>query len=122
METKPIRFYDEPITVYFAKEPTYEKTPPCPQGFHWRDVDYQVTQVFSEWRDYHRQGKMARNMAPEHAQRSTLRGSWGVGKYFFIVEVQDQRIFEIYYDRAPKNVSDRKGKWFLRSEQQKQTE
>mgnify|MGYP000601510516 CR=1 FL=1 len=117
METYPVHFIDEPIKVYFASEPLLEKDPACPQGFRWQDQDYIITEVLSEWRDYERKGKMAHNMIPEHARRAKLRGSWGVGRYYFVVRTSQGRIFAIYYDRAPKNVQDRKGKWILHSEQ-----
>ena len=44
------------------------------------------------------------------------RGSWGVGRLFFRVRVEDGRLFELYYDRAPKDAADRLGCWFLRCE------
>jgi hypothetical protein len=35
---------------------------------------------------------------------------------FFRVRVEDERLFELYYDRAPKDAMDRLGYWFLRCE------
>jgi len=35
---------------------------------------------------------------------------------FFRVRVEDGRLLELYYDRAPKDAMDRKGSWFLRCE------
>jgi hypothetical protein len=67
----------------------------------------------SEWRDYQRRGRMARNMKPEHAAAAERRGSWGVGQFYFRVRTRNDKIFEIYYDRAPKDVDNRKGEWFL---------
>ncbi len=32
---------------------------------------------------------------------------------FFRVRVEGGQIFDIYYDRAMKNVDDRKGQWFI---------
>jgi len=40
-------------------------------------------------------------------------GSWGVGRFFFRIRVDTGKIFEIYYDRAPKGSKLRKGAWFL---------
>jgi hypothetical protein len=41
------------------------------------------------------------------------RGSWGVGRYYFRVRTDTRQVFDIYYDRAPQNIEDRKGSWFL---------
>ena len=41
------------------------------------------------------------------------RGSWGVGQDYYRVRTAEGRIFDLYYDRAPKNVFRRKGGWFL---------
>ncbi len=121
MESKPARFIDEPVEVAFNQPPALEKTPPCPDAFTWRGETFQVAEMLAEWSDFTRRGRMARNMQPQHAAVASHRGSWGVGRFFFRVRVQGGRIFEIYYDRTPKDAGDRKGKWFLfceRSEQE----
>jgi hypothetical protein len=59
---------------------------------------------------------MARNMRPEHAAKAAAHGSWGVGQFYFRVRTQQGRIFDLYYDRAPKDVDRRKGAWFLDKE------
>jgi hypothetical protein len=56
---------------------------------------------------------MARNMTPEHAATAERRGSWGVGRFYFRVKTEAGNIFDLYYDRSPKNVDDRKGGWYL---------
>jgi len=56
---------------------------------------------------------MGRNMRPVHLDRAAMKGSWGVGRFYFRVRVESGQVFEIYYDRAPGNVADRKGSWFL---------
>jgi hypothetical protein len=119
METVPLHFIDEPIQVYFDLPPLLEKTPPCPNGFKWQEQDLRITALLFEWQDFHRRGRMSRDMTPAHVQQSTRAGSWGVGRYFFRVKVEDGRIFEIYYDRAPSNAFHRKGAWFLLGERQK---
>ena len=116
MDLIPISFIDEPIEAGFDSPPLLEKKPPCPQYFIWRGQAYTVAECLAEWVDNRRRGRMARNMRPEHAERAQRVGSWGVGRYFFRVRSADQRAFEIYYDRAPQDASDRKGKWFLRAE------
>jgi len=115
-ETASFHFIDEPIQVYFNQPPLLEKTPPCPNGFKWQGQDLHITTLLSEWQDYRRRGRMTRNMIPAHNQQATRVGSWGVGRYFFRVQIEDGRIFEIYYDRAPTDTFHRKGNWFLLSE------
>ena len=116
METEPFRFIDERVEVIFHTPPLLEKRPTCPDGFVWEGVTFAVREMLSEWQDFQRRGRMARNMRPEHAATAAVRGSWGVGRYFFRVQTQDGRIFDLYYDRAPLNAGDRKGHWFLYGE------
>ena len=90
--------------------------PSCPSRFVWQGESYRVAAELSQWRDYSRRGRAARNMQPQHAAVAEHRGSWGVGRFYFRVRVSDGRIFELYYDRAPKGSDQRKGAWFLVSE------
>jgi hypothetical protein len=113
MDAQAIRFIDEPITVVFDQPPTFEKRPPCPDGFVWRGEVFRVAALLSEWRDYGRRGRMASNMEPGHAALAAERGSWGVGRFYFRVRTIAGAIFELYYDRAPKGSAQRKGAWFL---------
>jgi hypothetical protein len=69
-----------------------------------------------EWHDYQRRGRMERNLQPQHAAIAKSRGSWGVGKFYFRVEVEEHRIFDLYYDRSPKDVDNRKGIWLIYQE------
>ena len=110
---KPIHFLDQPIEVLFDTPPAREKTPDCPNGFIWEDKAYRVLEMLSSWSDFKRRGKMARNMRPEHAAVAAGRGSLNVGRFYFRVRVDTNQIFDIYYDRAMKNVDDRKGQWFV---------
>jgi hypothetical protein len=116
MEFKPVHFIGELIEVTFSHPPVFEKIPGPPDAFSWRGEVYKVTEVLSEWHDYRRRGRMANNMRPEHAVTAARRGSWGVGQDYFRVRTSQGKIFDIYYDRAPKNVDDRKGAWFLDKE------
>ena len=110
-------FIDEPIEVIFDKPPMLEKSPECPQGFIWQGITYRVEKLLEEWRDYRRRGRMERNMRPEHSRRASLKGSWGVGRFYFRVLVEGSgREFELYYDRSPNNLDDRKGGWYLLGE------
>jgi hypothetical protein len=113
MEYRLIRFIGEPIEVTFTQPPELEKKPVSPSAFHWRDVNYQVTSVISEWVDYARRGRMAKNMQPAHLSTARKRGSWGVGQFYFRVLTAEGKIFDLYYDRAPRSVDDRKGAWFI---------
>lgn len=115
-EPAPLHFIDETITVAFDKPPALEKTPPCPDGFTWQGRDYRVVEMLSAWRDFDRRGKLARNMRPSHAAAASIKGSWGVGRFFFRVRTDSGQLFDLYYDRAPKDANRRKGAWFLYQE------
>ena len=113
---EPIHFIDEQVEVAFDTPPLFEKTPPCPNGFTWREEKFRILEVLSEWRDYSRKGRKARNMRPEHAIVAAGRGSRGVGRFYFRVRSvgnDGERVFDLYYDRAPKDSSDRLGAWVL---------
>ena len=118
-----IHFYDAPIDAIFDAPPAREKTPDCPDGFIWEEKTYRVIETLSEWSDFTRRGKFARNMRPAHAAVASTRGSLNVGRFHFRVKAvfssgltagrTEEQIFDIYYDRAMKSVDDRKGQWFL---------
>lgn len=122
-EYTPIHFYDDPIEVVYDKPPIYEKTPDCPNGFIWEGKSYRIVDMLSEWSDFKRRGKYARNMRPAHAAVAATRGSLNVGRFYFRVITMlsnsataaqsEKRIFDIYYDREMKSVDERKGQWFL---------
>ena len=109
----PIHFFDEHIEVIFNVPPVLEKSPTCPNGFIWNEKTYRVIESLSEWSDFTRRGKMAKNMRPAHAEVASTRGSLNVGRFYFRVKVDSNQIFDIYYDRAIKSVDDRKGEWFV---------
>ncbi len=127
----PQHFIGEPIEVIFDRPPLLEKKPPCPNGFIWQGQTYHIAAELETWHDYERKGRMATNMRPAHAEAAAGRGSWGVGRFYFRVLVEGGRLFELYYDRAPRPVArrskndatdkdrdskQRKGTWFLQSE------
>lgn len=116
MPIKPIRFISEPIEVHYTEEPLFSKTPHCPVGFTWHEHNYQILEVISEWHNFNRKGRMAKNMRQSHAAVATNRGSWGVGQFYFRVRVTGELIYDIYYDRAPKDTSNRSGGWFIDKE------
>ena len=105
MELIPLHFIDSP--------PALEKSPDCPDGFIWEGKTYHVTEMLSSWSDFTRRGRNAKNMRPAHAVVASTRGSLNVGRYYFRVRVDSGQIFDVYYDRAMKNVDNRKGQWFL---------
>jgi hypothetical protein len=119
----PIHFYDHPIEPIFDTPPAREKTPDCPNGFIWEEKTYRVIEMLSSWSDFTRRGKMARNMRPAHAAVASSRGSLNVGRFYFRVRVvlsssstagqPESQVFDIYYDRAMKNIDNRKGQWFI---------
>lgn len=110
---QPIRFISEPVEVQFDRPPELKKKPGAPDRFTWQDETFQVAELLSEWRDYARRGRMAVNMRPEHAEAAASRGSWGVGRIYFRVRTGEGRIFDLYYDRAPRYGGDRAGSWTL---------
>jgi hypothetical protein len=112
-EYKPLHFFGETIQAIFDSEPLLEKKPGCPAAFVWRDHTYQIVEILSEWHDYSRHGRFSQNMQPQHAARAASRGSWGVGQDYYRVLTDRGRIFELYFDRAPKSVKQRKGEWVL---------
>jgi hypothetical protein len=117
---QPIHFLDHPIEPIFDTPPTREKSPDCPNGFTWENKTYRITEMLSSWSDFTRRGKMARNMRPAHATVAVSRGSLNVGRFYFRVKVDTRQIFDIYYDRAMKNVDDRKGQWFIYREMEEE--
>jgi hypothetical protein len=112
-EPKPIHFIDQPIQVSFKSPPARQKLPHCPDGFIWDDHSYTVLESLSEWADFTRRGRFARNMQPAHAAVAAQRGSLNVGRFFFRVRVDTGQLFDLYYDRASKSADDRKGRWFV---------
>lgn len=113
MDYKPLRFIGEPIQVHYETAPVLLKIPGCPDLFEWHEIPYEIVEVISEWHDYTRRGRMARNMQPRHSGRASQKGSWGVGKDYYRVRTREHRFFDIYYDRAPKSADKRKGGWYL---------
>lgn len=113
MKETPLHFLDQPIEVSFNTPPTHEKSPDCPDRFAWEGQTYQVIEMLSSWSDFTRRGRAARNMRPVHAEAASTRGSLNVGRYYFRVKVDSGRIFDVYYDRAMKNLDERKGQWFV---------
>lgn len=115
-EYKPLHFIGSPIEVQFDKEPLHKKKPPCPDRFKWDEKLFHVEDKVGEWHDYSRSGHMTHNMRPANMSKALRRGSWGVGRFYFRVQTVNGQIFDLYYDRAPKDASDRGGGWYLYKE------
>jgi len=116
MGYRPLHFIGEPVEAHFDQPPVLEKKPGCPNGFTWRDQRFQVVELLSEWHDYQRRGRSARNMQDQHLVTAAARGSWGVGKDYYRVRTNSGQVFDLNYDRAPKGSDQRKGVWFLDKE------
>jgi hypothetical protein len=108
-----LHFIDQAILVEFDIPPQREKSPSCPNRFVWHETRYVITEMLAEWSDFTRRGRSARNMRPSHAELATGRGSLGVGRFFFRVRTNTEQVFDLYYDRAPKDAAHQKGAWFL---------
>lgn len=106
------QFVGDAIAVEFGTRPSALKNPSCPQRFCWRGASYVIEELVEEWRDHARKGRMARNQRAAHLRRASQVGSWGVGRIYFRVRVQEQRYFDLYYDRAPAGGHPH-GQWFL---------
>jgi hypothetical protein len=117
---QPVHFIDDPVQVEFDVPPVHEKSPTCPNRFSWEGRLYQITEKLAEWQDFERRGRMAQNMSPAHSSAAARRGSWGVGRFFFRVKTDQARIFDLYYDRSPRNADDRKGSWVIYRELEQQ--
>jgi len=107
------KFIGEEIEVLFDKEFVLEKKPPCPDRILWDGEEIIVQTLISSWTDFERKGKLSRNMREKHLARANIKGSWGSGRFFFRVRDTRNRIMTIYYDRAVKKGSDKKGSWHL---------
>ena len=114
----PLHFIGEEIQVQFDKVRFPLKKPKAPNRFTWGQDELCVVEVLSAWNEYERKGRFARNMQPHNLRMARKRGSWGVGRFYFRVQVEDGRVFDLYYDRAPDDSSDRLGHWFLWREMQ----
>lgn len=109
----PVRFIDEEITVEFARPPLFEKKPGVPSSFNWEGRAYQIAELLSSWVDYGRKGRMLKNMRPQNLRKAEIRGSWGVGRFCFRVLTTQDQVFDLYYDRSPRDIDHRKGSWVL---------
>jgi len=113
IDFRPRAFIAAEIDVLFERKPFLEKKPQAPSAFAWDGKTLSVERVISEWHNFERTGRMGHNMKTPHLREAERRGSWGVGRFYFRVLTEDDRVFDLYYDRAPESAADRKGHWFL---------
>ncbi len=106
-------YIGEIITVGFDTPLVFTKKPDCPDEFSWRGKIFSITELLSEWQDFSRKGKYSRNMKDAHLQRANIKGSLGVGRFYFQVRTDESRVFDIYYDRSIKNTLETGGFWVL---------
>ncbi|RJQ07061.1 MAG: hypothetical protein C4551_07320 [Bacillota bacterium] len=111
-------FVGEEIEPVFEEAPALEKKTGAPSGFRLREREYKIQRVVKEWHEYNqsRPGGGWDAGRPPYAMRGVRnRGSWGQGKDFYRVLLDDGRLVDIYYDRRPKSGGDkgRKGRWVL---------
>ncbi len=109
----PLHFIGEEVQVSFDRQPALLKVPHAPSGFRWHGRYHRVEAVLSSWFDYGRRSAKSKKSGPEQQVSAARMGSWGVGRFYFRVRDQDGRVFDLYYDRSPKDASDRLGHWFL---------
>ena len=109
-------YIGEIITVAFDKAAFLTKKPGCPDKFTWQGNTFVIIETLSAWQDLERRGKFGRNMQDAHARRARVKGSLGVGRFYFRVKTSDSRVFELYYDRLIKSVSESGGYWVLLQE------
>ena len=113
---KRAMFIGQEIRVGYQKDQSAQKSPACPDYFFWEEMTFAIAQIEREWKEFTRKGRATHNMRPAHHERAQKSGSWGVGRFYFRVLTECGRVFEIYYDRAPRNRENRQGKWFVYAE------
>lgn len=108
-----MNFVGGEITVRLPDGFSYEKKPPVPEAFQWRGSLHPVVEMLATW---HRYGKAEIRTQggrdPYYVRSGGTQGSWGQGRVYYRVRTEEGRLFDLYYDRAPKGKR-RAGAWFL---------
>ena len=109
-----MRFIGQEIEVRLpGGESSPEKKPPAPEAFHWQEDLFPVAELLAVWRRYGKPEVRTQGGRPPYFERSgRTQGSWGQGRVYYRVRTAGGRLFDIYYDRAPKGQR-RGGAWFL---------
>jgi hypothetical protein len=113
---KPIHFINEEVNVLYEHEPIYKRTPTPPDGFVWKNERFNIKEILLEWKDFDRRGKNAHNMRPTNLLKAAKRGSRAVGRFYFRIMTDNDRIFQIYFDRSNWDSETQTGSWILHSE------
>ena len=113
---KPVSFINQEIQVGFDQPPLYSRTPKPPSRFFWRGEVWEIQKIIEEWKDFGRRGNSAHNMRPSSLLKAAKHGSRGVGRFYYRVLTENERIFQIYFDRAAWDQELKQGKWFLHAE------
>jgi hypothetical protein len=72
-----------------------------------------VVKKVSNWYDFTRHARRTRNALPAHSAVAVERGTLGLCRFYSRVRADTGQIFNLYYDRAIKDVDNRLGRWFL---------
>ena len=108
-----MEFIGREINVTLPSGFSLEKKPPPPRAFRWKCVVHKVTEMLATWHRYGKPETRTQGGRPPYFVRSgRTQGSWGQGRVYFRVRTEEGRLFDIYYDRAPKGQR-RVGAWFL---------
>ena len=108
-----MEFIGREIIVTLPSGFSLEKKPPAPHAFQWQDKSHRVTEMLANWHRYGKPEIRTQGGRPPYFVRSgRTQGSWGQGRVYFRVRTEEGRLFDIYYDRAPKGQR-RAGAWFL---------
>lgn len=113
---KPIHFINEEVAVHHEQAQAFQRTPTPPDGFTWRGEKFVVQEILLEWKDFDRRGKNAHNMRPTNLLKAAKRGSRAVGRFYFRVLTEDDRIFQLYFDRANWDSDTQTAYWVLHAE------
>ena len=112
----PIRFINEAVEIQHAQAPVFAKTPTPPKEFLWQGAQHHVKEILLEWKDFERRGKSSHNMRPSSQLKAAKRGSRGVGRFHYQVLTEDDRIFQLYFDRSTWDQDTQTGEWVLQAE------
>jgi len=108
-----MQFIGREISVKLPSGFSLEKKPPVPDTFNWHGKIHSVVEMLANW---HRYGKpeirTQGGRAPYFVRSGRSQGSWGQGRVYYRVRTEEGRLFDLYYDRAPKGQR-RAGAWFL---------
>ena len=108
-----MQFIGHEITVRLPSGFSLEKKPPVPEAFEWQGNLHTVAEMLAMWHRYGKPEIRTQGGRPPYFVRSgRTQGSWGQGRAYYRVRTESGRLFDLYYDRAPKGQR-RAGAWFL---------